>query len=288
MNINQMLYFKTVCKHLNITKAAYELHISQPAITKSIHELESELGVPLLVRVNKKISLTHEGEIFLNKCQALLSDFYSLIDEMKDLGLEKQNTVKIGIPPTIGTIILPKLIVEIKKTFHLDLEIFEASSDDCIRAIEEDELDLAIVLLENCLYPKLDSHVLHHSSLCFCTNASNPLSKKDCIDLQELENEKLILFSPGVLIEQLLASHGITPKYILHSNQVLTIKSFINANLASTFQFPEAFSSEKFICSVPLETPISLDICVIRRKGKYTCSNVRQIFDYVKRDFQCF
>ncbi|MFR3347575.1 MAG: LysR family transcriptional regulator, partial [Christensenellales bacterium] len=72
MKISQLRYFMTVCRYNNITKAAEELYVSQPAISSSIKDLETEFGVKLFYRQNNKLLLTDEGEYFLDKVTDIL------------------------------------------------------------------------------------------------------------------------------------------------------------------------------------------------------------------------
>ncbi|MEH7355121.1 LysR family transcriptional regulator, partial [Neobacillus drentensis] len=83
MEIKQMKYFCKVAEFKSFTKAAKELFVSQPAITNCIHQLENELNVKLFTRTTKKVSLTHEGKLFLNRVKPILSDISSSIDEIK-------------------------------------------------------------------------------------------------------------------------------------------------------------------------------------------------------------
>ena len=85
MKLNQLYYFKTVCKYNNITKAAEHLHVSQPAVTHAVRELEKELGICLFTRTNKNVVLTKEGEFFLQRSLGILASLEELIDEMHDL-----------------------------------------------------------------------------------------------------------------------------------------------------------------------------------------------------------
>lgn len=281
MKLNQLYYFKCVCKYNNITKAANELHISQPAVTKAIHEIEEELGVVLLQRTNKNVRLTNEGQLFLNRSTAILSDLESLIDEMKDLGDMRRTSIRIGVPPAIGTIVLPQLSSAAQEEFGLELEIFDHMSDDAIRAVENDELDLAIVLLDDTFYPNIDSAVMKETSFCFCTNRRNPLAKEKAIRISQLESERIIFFHPGELIHSLFKKYAVTPKYILRSNQVITIRNYINANLASTMQFPEAFARDPEVVAIPLADPLPLTIAVVKKRGKRQFSGVAKLYQYL-------
>lgn len=281
MKLNQLIYFKSVARHGSITKAAETLHISQPAITRSIRDLEDELGVVLLSRTNKNVSLTNEGKLFLQKSTFILSQLNSLADEMRDLGELRRNSVCIGVPATIGTIILPRLNQIASEQFGLEAEIFEMSSDECEEAVENDELDFAVILLEDAFYPNIDYTILRRSSLSFCTNINHPLAKKDFVHIEDLAEERLIFYYPGDLMHMTFLKYGITPKYILRSNQVLTITKYKRANFASTLQFPEAFTGDPLICSVPLANPIPLSLSLVKKKGKRLFDGASHLYSFL-------
>lgn len=271
MKLSQLEYFNAVCEYHSITKAALALHITQPAITKSIHALEEELGVRLFIREKPQIQLTAEGEVFLFRSRELLNNADTLVNEMRDYGNLQKKTLKIGIPATIGTIMLPKLDLMLREELQCEPEIHEASSLDTIQSVREGKLDIGIVLMEDDRYPDLDITTLKETSLHFCTNKYHPLAYEDKVSPAQLINEKIIVFRPGQMIERLFERYNITPKYFLHTNQLLTIRRYLQSGLASTFQFPEAFFNQSDIVTIPLEKPMPLTFAVIKRKrsGNY-------------------
>ena len=84
MRLSQLLYFEAAGRLESVTKAAEELHVSQPSISMSIKELESELGVALFQRVNKRLYLTEEGRYFLSELSQILRQLDRLTKEMKE------------------------------------------------------------------------------------------------------------------------------------------------------------------------------------------------------------
>lgn len=209
MNANQLFYFATVGKYSNITKAAAELHISQPAITKSIQQLEEELGI--------------------------------------------------------------------------EMDVFEAGSQYCIEQVSSGELDLAIVLLEEKDETDLDRAILLESSFDFCTNRNSPFRDRTEVHPSELENEKLILFYPGIMIHQLLKTYHLTPKFVLRSSQVSTIRKYLQCGLASTFQFPEVFQGDPQIISIPLQKKIPLYLAVLKRHGSLSCQGAQRAYSFFRK-----
>lgn len=113
MELNRLFYFYTVAKHEHVTKAAEELHISQPALTKTIKLLEEEMGVPLFKKERRNIRLTEYGKLLKERLETvfnLLDEIPTEIDRMR--GLYK-NTVRLNVLAASG--IVTEAIVEFKK-----------------------------------------------------------------------------------------------------------------------------------------------------------------------------
>ena len=147
MVIDLELYriFYVVAKTKNITKASEELHISQPAVTKHIKNLESLLGLPLFIRTNKGVILTEYGEkIYLNVKQALI-----LLEECEDLakdfiGLNK-GTIKLGTSTTFMRCYLLKYLELFHNKFpNIIIDIYTDPTKDLINKLKKGELDLII------------------------------------------------------------------------------------------------------------------------------------------------
>ncbi|CDA78706.1 transcriptional regulator [Clostridium sp. CAG:242] len=103
MKLSQLEYFQTICKHCNLTRAAEELHVSQPSLTHVIHDLEQEFGLTLFLRQNKGLVLTEEGRQFLDETNRLLEQTNYFVSRMKILGQSNQ-VVHFGLPPASATL----------------------------------------------------------------------------------------------------------------------------------------------------------------------------------------
>ena len=97
MEIQKLKYFQTVAKFEHITKAAEEIHISQPSLTQAMHSLEKELGVPLFKKQGRRIVLTEFGLHLKRRLDALLPEFDNLPKEMDVLARKINQTVKLNI-----------------------------------------------------------------------------------------------------------------------------------------------------------------------------------------------
>lgn len=278
--MNQLKYFKAVCKHNNITKAAEELHIAQPSISNAIKELEKEFDVPLLDRKNKKITLTSEGLYFLNKANHLLNCLDNFQNEMLDLGVKKKHRIKIGIPSIMGTFLLPQIFScfhEIHRDIHL--EFFEYASIDAAKMLTDDVIDLAFILLDDESSKHFETKKILETEVCFCVNIKNTLSSEKIITFNQVKNTPLVLLLEGSyhykVISKKYKENNATPMIILHSNQLSSLKYFVENNMAATFLYKEIFKEDPHIVSIPLKDPIKTKIGLIWKKNKYLCESTK-------------
>lgn len=121
----------------------------QPSITNAIHKLEDELGVKLLKRNTKKVSLTFKGEIFNNRVIEILRNLNQAVTEVRDLN---KGPVKLGLPPMIGALLFPNIFLEFNRSFpHIELQVIEKGSLVIQRLLDEGKLDLAFMILPHSL-----------------------------------------------------------------------------------------------------------------------------------------
>ena len=93
MRLTQLEYFKDVAQTLNISQTAAELHVSQPAISRSIHELESELNLTLFIRKGKKLSLSQEGLVFKQTVDNIFNQLTTGLQQLEQLKQHAQSRI---------------------------------------------------------------------------------------------------------------------------------------------------------------------------------------------------
>ena len=110
--------FKTAADKLSFTKAATELFISQPAVTKNINELEKQLGTPLFLRHGNNISLTAGGTLLLKYANRILSLYSNLNSEFSTEGNIQEGNIAIGASTTLSQYVLPGILAKFKRHYH--------------------------------------------------------------------------------------------------------------------------------------------------------------------------
>jgi DNA-binding transcriptional LysR family regulator len=231
--------FYTVAKRLNFTKAASELFISQPAVTKHIKELEGYYKTSLFERSgNKRIILTPAGEMLLQYADQLL-DVYRELEYDMSLLIKKHNGVlRLGASTTVAQYIIPPVLAQFHKKFKdLHIILITGNTEDIEQALLNKEIEVGIIegITRN---PLIRYEEYLQDELVLVSAANNITIKKDVLKPEELKTFPLLLREPGSgtldVITHALKPHNIKladlqiemqlggtesiKSYLLHSN----------------------------------------------------------------------
>ena len=231
MNIDFELYriFYTVANNKNITKASIELNISQPAISKSIKNLEEQLGGKLFVRTKRGVILTEEGKEFYNyikQASEYISNAESKFTELINL---ETGCIRIGIGSTLTKEFLLPYLEEFHKLYpKIDIEIVTNMSSELFPKLRNGLIDIIILNLNEKNYGK-DINIIKCRKItdCFVVNNtySNLLDKE--ISIKELNKYPLILQSKGANTREFLDNFAKEYDTILKPNIELASYSLV-------------------------------------------------------------
>lgn len=144
MDIRKLRIFMTAAQCKSFTRAAEELFMTQPAVSKAVHELEKEAGTPLFERYPKQVVLTPAGKILFEKSRSLLAQYRKLEQELPKL--DGQSRLSIGSSITIANDRLPKLLLSLGCRFPgVKLQVEVASAAAILEKLNEDRLDAALL-----------------------------------------------------------------------------------------------------------------------------------------------
>ena len=231
MNIDFELYrvFYVVANHSNITKASEELNISQPAISKSIKNLEEQLGGQLFVRTKRGVILTEEGKEFYSYIKQAIEYINNAENKFTDLINLETGCIKIGISTTLTKeFLLPYL-----ERFHslypkIDIQIITSLTSELMLKLKGGLVDLIILNLNDKVYGNdVDIIKCRKVNDCFVVSDKyKDLVNKE-ISLKELNNYPLILQAKGSNIRQFLDDVARENGVILRPNIELASYSLV-------------------------------------------------------------
>ena len=201
MNIDFELYriFYVVANHCNITKASEELSISQPAISKSIKNLEEQLGGQLFVRTKRGVVLTEEGKEFYNYIKQAIEYINNAENKFTDLINLETGCIKIGISTTLTKEFLLPYLEEFHSLYpKIDIQIITNLTSDLMPKLRNGLIDIVILNLNDKNYGNdIDIIKCRKINDCFVVNNKyKDLTLKE-VSIKELNNYPLILQAKG-------------------------------------------------------------------------------------------
>lgn len=201
MNIDFELYriFYVVANHSNITKASEELSISQPAISKSIKNLEEQLGGQLFVRTKRGVVLTEEGKEFYNYIKQAIEYINNAENKFTDLINLETGCIKIGISTTLTKEFLLPYLEEFHSLYpKIDIQIITNLTSDLMPKLKNGLIDIVILNLNDKNYSNdIDIIKCRKINDCFVVNNKyKDLTLKE-VSIKDLNNYPLILQAKG-------------------------------------------------------------------------------------------
>lgn len=286
MEIQHLQYFQTVARLQHITKAAEQLNISQPALSKSIALLERKLGVSLFDRNGHRIELNYYGKTFLKRVDTILQQLDYAEKEVKDIAGDSLSPVNLNV--CAASNLLPELLGSFRK-IHPDIS-FHLSQDE--KTGPGSNFDLGITA--NVFPSKAPNHVLLLQEEIFIGVAkSHPLASRDAIYFHETADEDFINLRQGDTFRDITDIYctyaNFTPRIVFECSYPITCLELLRGG-----------HGLGFVSGRSLELPKDNSVKLLRIKDfkcerylemywsphKYLSSSSRVFIDFVQEYFR--
>jgi len=197
MNLKDLKYLVALADTGHFGKAAERTFVSQPTLSAQLKKLEAYLGVKLVERQPKNVQLTEVGKQIVVRARRMLDEGDEII------ALARSNTdpfagkLKVGLIPTIGPYLLPRVMQKIRKAVpHLGLMLYEYQTEALLKRLRDGEIDLGIMALP---VPQdgLESRALYEEAFTVALPNHHPLAAKATIRVQDLKGQTLLLLEDG-------------------------------------------------------------------------------------------
>lgn len=287
MEIQQLEYFKTVAHMEHMTRAAEKLSISQPALSKSISNIEQELGMPLFDRQGRSILLNRYGQLFLESVEMILAEYEKITQQFAEIIRPGYGEVAFGFIHTLGMEVVPELMARVPNKYpHMDFSLTQATSLNLQKRLEEGAIDL-------CLSQKFESKVididwieLWSEELYVIVPNNHPLASRKTIEVHEIKDEPFISIKRGnalrQFIDRYLKEAGITAKTTFSGEEMHTIAGFVSAGLGVSI-IPHIKGLEVFdVTKISVSAPsCRREIGVAWAKNRYLSPAANEFKDFL-------
>ena len=275
VTLRQLEIFQAVAHARSFVRAAEMLHLTQPAISMQIKQLEEAVGLPLLDRLGKKVTLTEAGIGFLEHAARILGEFQdaaATIDQLKGLA---SGRVSVGMVST-AKYFLPKLLARFTRMHPgLDLRIYSGNRDELIGTLGRNEIDLAVMGRPPARL-ELETTMFAPHPFVFIGRGDHPLAQAPSLDLFELREETMLLRELGsgtrLLMDEWLRKALFTPVRAIEMGGNETVKQSVMAGMGVSLLSRHTLSLELVhgkIAILPVDgTPILRSWHVSHRTAK--------------------
>lgn len=235
MELRHLRYFEAVARHSHVTRAAAELHIAQPALSKQISQLEQELGVALFDRIGRNVRLTEAGEALLPHVHAILTQVEAARAEMAERVGLRRGRASVGTPPTVGTQLLPRALASFNRGYPgIELRLYEAGIQTLLGLLETGTVDVAVVTLP-VNDPALTIVPLFSEDLMIAVGREHRLAHHTNVTMTELQNEAWLLSPENYELRDATLSAcrqaGFTPRIVLDGGEMDTLLRLVAAGM---------------------------------------------------------
>jgi DNA-binding transcriptional LysR family regulator len=238
VTLRQLAVFASVAKHLSFARAAEELHLTQPAISMQIKELEAAVELPLFERSGRAVRLTMPGEYFLVYARRMLATLKEAGDAMAKLRKVQGGRITVGMLST-AEYFLPRLVARFRSQHPaVEMRLAVGNREELSRMLHDNEVDLAVM---GSPPRELDTRAEPFAAhpLGIIASPEHPLAGRREISPKALDGEPFILREPGsgtrAAMERFFRDHHVAPSPIMEMTSNETIKQAVIANMGLAF-----------------------------------------------------
>lgn len=285
--------FHTVARVMSFTKAAEILHMTQPAVTFQIKQLEDAFNTRLFDRTHNKITLTEAGRVVYDYAEQILESYAKMANDVKDLTGDITGALVIGASTTIAEYLLPRLLGVFKKQFpDVTLRLQVGNTDAIVSMVENNLLDLGIV--EAPVYNKnLEVITCRLDELVVIVPPDHPLAAFDTIRPEQLTQYPFILREEGsgsrAVIDEYMRNAGMN---FIDFDIVMELGSSESVKMAVESEVGVAITSRTTLSkeiklgtlkAIPLNPPLMRPFSHVRQRHKFRHRAVGQLLKFAEQ-----
>lgn len=273
-------YFIAVANHLSFTRAAAALHVSQPALSQQVRQLEESLGTTLFDRSGRTTRLTDAGEVYLRYAKRAAQELQEAKRAIDDLGDLSRGSLRVGVTPTFTSYLVGPLV----EAFHgrypnITLVVREIAQEAMEELLLADEVDVGIAF-DSGHHLDLEAQALLVETLALVVGKQHPLATTASIGLEALNSESLILlsaeFATREQIDSYCRQHNIRPHVQVEANTISALIEVVSRTKLSTLLPATIAQAHEQLVAIELDQQrLQRTAVLMQRKGVYQTAAAR-------------
>ncbi len=288
VTLRQLRVFEAVARHLSYTKASRELHLSQPAVSMQIRQLEDDIGISLFEKIGRKVGLTEAGRELFDYSRSISRSLQEMEEVLESLKGVSRGRLNIAVASTVNYF-APRLLAVFHQRFPgINLKLDVTNRESLVRALEANSLDMVLMGLPPDEVD-VESEAFMDNPLVVVAPPAHPLVGEKQIPLTRLSNEVFVMREAGsgtrIAMERFFAEHGISPRHGMQMTRNEAIKQAVRAGLGlsvvSLHTIELELETRRLVILDVEGFPIERQWHLVYRRGKRLSPPARAFRDFV-------
>jgi DNA-binding transcriptional LysR family regulator len=275
VSLRQLRVFEAVARQLSYTRAAEELHLSQPAVSMQVRQLEDEVGLPLFEKLGKTIGLTEAGREIYNYSRGINRSLQEMEEVLESLKGVSRGRLSVAVASTVNYF-APKLLAVFHQRYPgIALRLDVTNREQLVRLLEANAVDM-VLMGQPPEAVDVESEAFMENPLVVVAPPTHPLMQERQIPVARLASEVFVMREPGSgtrqAMERFFAEHGIAIRHGMQLTRNEAIKQAVRAGLGlsvvSLHTLELEVETRRLVILDVSEFPIERQWYLVYRRGK--------------------
>ncbi len=284
-DLDDLQAFRAVAELGNFRRGAESVHISQPAFSRRIEKLEEALGVKLLERTTRRVSLTAVGRDFARKVQVLLDDLDATLLAIRGVAATRMGEVTVACVPSTVYYYVSQVVQRFQQTYpKVRVKVLDAGANEVLGLVARNEADFGLNFI-GAQEPEIEFLALHEERFVVACRRDHALARRRRVAWSDLADHDFITMTQSsgnrLLIDQALAGLPHRPQIVCEAQHVTAMLGLVEAGLgvAAVPALAMPGKDHAVLVSVPLDSPVvTRRIGLIRRSGRSLPPAAQQLY----------
>ncbi len=292
MSDRRLQVFHTVAKVMSFTKAAETLHMTQPAVTFQVKQLEDFFNTRLFDRTHNKITLTEAGKVVYDYSGQVLELYDRMNSDVREMTGEVTGTLVVGASTTVAEYMLPSLLGAFKKQYDdVNIRLQVGNTDAIVAMVENNMIDFGLV--EAPVRNKnLDVHICRIDEMQLICPKNHPLAKRDKVTVEDIRKYGYVSREEGsgsrAVIDAYMKEQGMSYSdlnVVMELGSPEAVKMAVESDVGIAIVSRTTLSKElklDTLSAIPLDPPILRPFSHIKQKHKYRHKAVGELLEFAQ------
>lgn len=287
MDIKRLYYFTILADTGSFTRAAQQLGIAQSALSISMKKLEDQLELKLINRLERRMSLTTDGDVLLKHARCILENVEQAEKELQELKGLSSGVINFGVSAMLGSYFLPDALALFKQTYPgIQVNIHEAGTATLEKMLLEGQLDLALIRTDR-PHEQIRSISLLQEEIVACIPEHHPFVSRQHITLSEFCQQPLVLFREGYFLREAVSCYcrqnQIEPNIQFETNLTELLKSLVKKEVGISTCLSLILNEQEPLTTVSFDPAISLELGLGWKSSHYLSSAASAFVKFYRR-----